>query len=657
MKRPDFWEEIPLGRVSEVKSGSGFPKRYQGLHEEEFPFFKVGDMNTPGNEVEMRYHEHSISEETRKKIRATVFPKNSIIFPKIGAAIATNKKRILVRPSCVDNNVMVVIPSDQILPQYLYFLFLAKNLSDFASDANPPSMRKTEVESWRIPVPPPPEQARIVAILRQADALRHLRQEARDKADGLIAAIFYEMFGDPIVAKNNWREYSLSEFVEIEASLVDPKEEEYSQYFHVGSDNIESETGRLIDLQTIEEVGSISGKFPFSHESILYSKIRPALRKVATPNFGGLCSADIYPLSYKEKVRKQFLAQLLRTEHFTAYTARVSGRAQIPKINQTDLLSYETILPDISSQVEFELRAQEALRHLTRLEESTLYFDQLFASLLARAFSGELTAVYRDQHQAELQEAAAERDRLLGLRGEEPRLIDFKEGRVTPAEEERFRQSVQKAFKPAIQDLLASLGTSNVFESLARQINFPSFADLIRPALPTYENLVGDILADSVASTSEVVRTSLANNFTGIIAESIAPLTESIRLSNEAFYKSLGQSIMALAEAQVRQAVEQEPPQPDRAIHAELDSNARMILQAVQALPTYFTPLDLHQLILTYSQRFDGYQQLDLVQVETALNLLETLGFICQVVVDERLVFRLVNPVEDGALLPEELAG
>lgn len=98
MKRPDFWEEIPLGRVSEVKSGSGFPKRYQGLHEEEFPFFKVGDMNTPGNEVEMRYHEHSISEETRKKIRATVFPKNSIIFPKIGAAIATNKKRILVRP-------------------------------------------------------------------------------------------------------------------------------------------------------------------------------------------------------------------------------------------------------------------------------------------------------------------------------------------------------------------------------------------------------------------------------------------------------------------------------------------------------------------------------------------------------------------------------
>src|SRR5690606_36922668 len=101
------------------------------------------------------------------------------------------------------------------------------------------------------------------AILRQTDELRRLRQQARAKAADLLAAIFYEMFGDPIRAESNWVKYQLGEFVVVESSLVDPKREEYLQYLHVGSDNIESETGRLINLQTVEEAGSISGKFPF----------------------------------------------------------------------------------------------------------------------------------------------------------------------------------------------------------------------------------------------------------------------------------------------------------------------------------------------------------------------------------------------------------
>lgn len=199
------WSRVRLAEVADVASGAGFPTAYQGEKEGDFPFYKVSDMNLPGNEVHMRSHNNAISEEVRKKLRAKPFPAGSVIFPKIGAAIATNKKRVLTRPSCADNNVMAVIPREGVLlPEFLLYLFSRKNLSDFASDSNPPSIRKTEVEDWEISIPPIDEQRRIVDILNHATSIRRLREEARAKAREIIPALFVDMFGDPISNPKKW---------------------------------------------------------------------------------------------------------------------------------------------------------------------------------------------------------------------------------------------------------------------------------------------------------------------------------------------------------------------------------------------------------------------------------------------------------------------
>lgn len=97
-----------LAEVAAVDSGSGFPLQYQGIRDETFPFLKVSDMNLVGNERAIRTWNHSISEEVRGKLRAKAFPGGALIFPKIGAAIGTNKKRLLTQPSRIDNNVMAI---------------------------------------------------------------------------------------------------------------------------------------------------------------------------------------------------------------------------------------------------------------------------------------------------------------------------------------------------------------------------------------------------------------------------------------------------------------------------------------------------------------------------------------------------------------------
>ncbi|CAN5456339.1 hypothetical protein BH11PSE9_BH11PSE9_10480 [soil metagenome] len=164
------WLETRISEIASVYSGAGFPDRYQGLIGCELPFYKVSDMNIAGNEREMFYENNSITEVSRHELGAFLFPEGSTIFPKIGGAIATNKKRLTTRRCCVDNNIMGGVPRDgKVDSQFLFYFFLKHDLSMFANEAHLPSIRKTVVESWPIALPNSlSEQRRIVAILDEA---------------------------------------------------------------------------------------------------------------------------------------------------------------------------------------------------------------------------------------------------------------------------------------------------------------------------------------------------------------------------------------------------------------------------------------------------------------------------------------------------------
>ncbi len=194
VENPMGWDEKRICDIGSVGSGAGFPKKEQGVQGERFPFLKVSDMNMPGNKIAIQSWNNTISEATRQRLRAKIFPAGSIVFPKIGAAIATNKKRMLVFPSCVDNNVMTIVPIDMD-SEFLFGLMLHKNLSDFASNADPPSMRKSTVESWRIPCPPPSLQRRYAEITESACAATKLAHSGHRTTASLTASLMSLLLG------------------------------------------------------------------------------------------------------------------------------------------------------------------------------------------------------------------------------------------------------------------------------------------------------------------------------------------------------------------------------------------------------------------------------------------------------------------------------
>jgi type I restriction enzyme S subunit len=209
----------------------------------------------------------------------------------------------------------------------------------------------------KIPTPSLAEQKKIADFLSSVDDLIAAQARKLDALKthkkGLMQRLFplegetqprlrFPEFQDAV----EWEEMTLGEIVTVASGVVDPTKPPYCDMPHIGGENIESHTGNLQGVKTARELGLISGKYLFDGRDVLYSKIRPALNKVAIPDFEGICSADIYPLRPSNKrLHRQYLAYLLLSERFREYATKHSDRSKIPKVNRDSLLAYELVIP------------------------------------------------------------------------------------------------------------------------------------------------------------------------------------------------------------------------------------------------------------------------------------------------------------------------
>ena len=296
---------------------------------------------------------------------------------------------------------IVFRPSPVVAKEWLYYFlsqesFRVEGAECMSGAVGHKRVAKEFIESYLIPVPPLPEQHRIVAILdaafdgiatAKANAEQNL-QNARASFESHLQQVFTER-------GKGWVEKRLGEVCTITSNLVDPRKEEFRDLIHVGAANIEPQTGVFVGLKTARDEGLISGKFLFDESMVLYSKIRPYLMKVARPGFSGLCSADMYPLApLPNQITRDYLFHLLLSKPFTDYAIQGSARAGMPKVNREHLFDFRVWLPDVEKQSELSLKL-DALHAETQHLES-LYRQKLTAlgdlkrSLLHQAFSGQL---------------------------------------------------------------------------------------------------------------------------------------------------------------------------------------------------------------------------------------------------------------------------
>lgn len=166
---PAGWEVKPLKRIGGLQAGAGFPEDEQGVASEDIPFFKVGDMGSTANDRAMVGWQHTVSEATARRLRAFVFPPSTIVFAKVGAALMLNRRRLLTRPSCIDNNMMGFMPGDCDLTWAMYWLSRL-DMGELANPGAVPSVNEGQMRDTPVIVPPEPEQRAIAAFLDRETA-------------------------------------------------------------------------------------------------------------------------------------------------------------------------------------------------------------------------------------------------------------------------------------------------------------------------------------------------------------------------------------------------------------------------------------------------------------------------------------------------------
>lgn len=226
----------------------------------------------------------------------------------------------------------------------------------------------------------------------------------------------------PFEIPETWCWAHFSDIVIVATNLVSP--ENHQNDWQIAPDLIEKGTGRLLGKRTVKEFKTKSGNHHFFKGQILYSKIRPALRKAVIAPYDGLCSADMYPLT--SMVETSYLLTLLLSDFFTDQVVKKANRVKMPKINQRELSSILLPVPPRKEQQRIIKAIERLTPELAKLEADEHELDALTSAFPARMKSSLLLAAMRGELTEREEGDGDARDLLKTIEREKKRLIKEK---------------------------------------------------------------------------------------------------------------------------------------------------------------------------------------------------------------------------------------
>ncbi|HEX6903084.1 MAG TPA: restriction endonuclease subunit S [Thermoanaerobaculia bacterium] len=178
---PQSWEPTPLGAccviVSSTMSYTDFARSAESLDGDArlCMAVKVSDMNLPGNEAMF------VTSKATKRLPATtamrkLAPPNAVVFPKRGAAIATNKKRMTTAWTVLDPNLIALCAKVALDPRFLFYWSQMFDLRTITDPGPTPQLNKKDLIPVKLPLPSTLEEQQLIAGAIEAVVAKELLQ-------------------------------------------------------------------------------------------------------------------------------------------------------------------------------------------------------------------------------------------------------------------------------------------------------------------------------------------------------------------------------------------------------------------------------------------------------------------------------------------------
>lgn len=422
---PLSWQTVEIRDIADLSGGGTPSRKTPSYFEGTIPWLTGYDL--PEDQVVSIYEgREGITEEAIKQSATSIVPAKTVL---ITTRVTVGKTAVTEVPLCFSQDVTGIQIRDYTLvdPYYLAHCLLAyrERLLRLNRGSTITGIIRSDVARLKIPLPTLPEQERIVEILRRADEVRQLRRRASQRAADLLPALFYDVFGDPIANPKGW------EVVQLGTLLMDtPQNGLYKPSSSYGSG---TPIVRIADFYagTLNSPGTFSRVEVSSRERARYElhEGEILINRVNSEEYLGKC-ALVQNLSEptvfesnmmrlvvnKDKVSPIYLSTFLTLPYAREQMLRRAKRAiNQASINQQDVISLMVPIPDQSTLQLFEKLERSLVTTAGLTASASTRTDDLFQSVLVLAFSGDLTARWRESNTNRLLAAAAERDRLLGI--------------------------------------------------------------------------------------------------------------------------------------------------------------------------------------------------------------------------------------------------
>ena len=234
-------------------------------------------------------------------------------------------------------------------------------------------------------------------VLRQADAIRRKRADARRLADQILPALFLDMFGDPITNPKNWPVEPIGDLLAPEIERVNPKkafpDEEFT-YIEIG--NIDNQLFRIVEPKRIlgQDAPSRARQVVRTGD-VLYSMTRPNLRNIAVvpeEHDGAIATTGFAILRPKRQTDTAFIFEIVKNPVFTDAMARFAeAKSLYPAVDEPEIRRFPVMTPPGGHREQFAANYDFLSDLKANTHQAGPDAERLFSVLLTRAFTGELT--------------------------------------------------------------------------------------------------------------------------------------------------------------------------------------------------------------------------------------------------------------------------